>query len=285
MRFQEFLPSKALAPFINCFWVLEDDYSETVHDISFPDGCAEIVFSPTMDVLRSDDGVTFRKQPPGELIGQLTKPYLLRVTGRKGTTFGIRFYPHTFALCTSTPVTHYNDITLSADDVLYKGITDFAFECIGTRKYIQLIEKIENFLLSKISKQKLSASYQLANSAVKHIIQQKGVVDMDKLISNCNISARYLQAAFSENVGYSPKFLARIIRFQHALSCINSKTKKSLTSISYEAGYFDQSHFIRDFKTFTGFLPSEYSYENHPVNKFFLQKESCSFLYNSFLHT
>jgi AraC-like DNA-binding protein len=63
---------------------------------------------------------------------------------------------------------------------------------------------------------------------------------------------------FNNRVGVSAKTFMKIIRFQNALKMINAKKTGKLVDIALEAGYYDQSHFIRDFYNFTGITPSEY---------------------------
>jgi AraC-like DNA-binding protein len=58
----------------------------------------------------------------------------------------------------------------------------------------------------------------------------------------------------------------KLVRHLRAVNAINNADINNLTSIAYEFGYFDQSHFIRDFKNFSGITPSEYIREQHPVN-------------------
>jgi AraC-like DNA-binding protein len=76
---------------------------------------------------------------------------------------------------------------------------------------------------------------------------------MDKF----SLSERSLQRIFREEVGLSPKKIADIVKFENCISLFRSG--KSLTDICYEAGYYDQPHFIKTFKQFTGLTPSQYS--------------------------
>jgi Helix-turn-helix domain len=63
---------------------------------------------------------------------------------------------------------------------------------------------------------------------------------------------------FRENVGLTPKGFLKIIRFQKAIQEIASAKQTNWTSIALESGYYDQAHFINDFKTFSGFTPKQY---------------------------
>jgi AraC-like DNA-binding protein len=79
------------------------------------------------------------------------------------------------------------------------------------------------------------------------------------------MSPRYLQRLFLQYTGVTPKLYHKINRFQLSLKLV-AKKDSSLTSIAYDCGYFDQSHFIREFKSFTGVTPSAYTAEAYPVS-------------------
>jgi AraC-like DNA-binding protein len=91
---------------------------------------------------------------------------------------------------------------------------------------------------------------------------------MEVVASRYNITPRYLQKLFLQYTGIPPKLYGKINRFQQSLRLISNK-ENSLTSIAYDCGYFDQSHFIREFKSFTGLTPSAYLPEQYPVTQVF----------------
>jgi len=88
--------------------------------------------------------------------------------------------------------------------------------------------------------------------------------DIKTLASRYDVTPRYLQKLFLQYTGVTPKLYHKINRFQTSLKRI-AKRDASLTSIAYDCGYFDQSHFIREFKSFTGITPSDYNAEAFPV--------------------
>jgi AraC-like DNA-binding protein len=97
-------------------------------------------------------------------------------------------------------------------------------------------------------------------------LQHDTLPDSIKLLaSKYHLTPRYLQKLFLQYTGFTPKFYHKISRFQYSLKLIN-KGDTSLTSIAYDRGYFDQSHFIREFKFFTGVTPGEYTPEAFPVS-------------------
>ena len=72
------------------------------------------------------------------------------------------------------------------------------------------------------------------------------------------IGLRRLEQRFKKEIGISPKLFSRTIRVNNAIEQMKVKTGKSLTQLALENNYFDQSHFINDFKQFTGYSPSKF---------------------------
>jgi AraC-like DNA-binding protein len=98
----------------------------------------------------------------------------------------------------------------------------------------------------------------------------KGQVTIESLSKEFNISARQLERKFSSAVGLSPKFFTRIIRFQNIFRLVQNKQINSLTMLSYESGYYDQAHFIKDFKEFSGINPRSFFNQEHDLTDLFL---------------
>ena len=77
-------------------------------------------------------------------------------------------------------------------------------------------------------------------------------MDVISLSKNLNINRRQLERKFSTLIGLSPKQLSKVVRLQATIKLLSNKQFTNLTSIAYESDYYDQSHFIKDFKEFTG---------------------------------
>ena len=94
-------------------------------------------------------------------------------------------------------------------------------------------------------------------SVISDIIHSKTVVPVNELAKKAFLSTRQFERTFKIFSGFSPKLYSRIIRFQRATQQYNS-SYKTLTDIAYDCGYYDQSHFIHDFKQFSGYHPKQY---------------------------
>lgn len=102
----------------------------------------------------------------------------------------------------------------------------------------------------------------LITAATAYIKAANGTLRMKELAQRLNISDSRLEKRFRTVVGASPKKYATIVRVRSAIQ--NRHRNPSLTSLAHDAGYFDQAHFSRDFKTFTGLTPQQFFNNNDP---------------------
>jgi AraC-like DNA-binding protein len=124
---------------------------------------------------------------------------------------------------------------------------------------------VEAFLLQQLSLATKRLNKVAVVSELMQELRQQDIFDtMETVATRNGISARYMQQLFVQYTGLTPKLYSQINRFQNSLQLIRAGND-SLTSIAYECGYADQSHFIREFKSFTGLTPSSYAIENFPV--------------------
>jgi AraC-like DNA-binding protein len=115
------------------------------------------------------------------------------------------------------------------------------------------IKVVEDFLISKKTS---SLPDLLVASAVSVIYKSKGNIRIKELLTELHISQSALEKRFRQVVGASPKKFATIVRFKHTIQTFDRN--KSLTDLGYEAGFYDQAHFIKEFRNFTGDSPEIY---------------------------
>lgn len=87
---------------------------------------------------------------------------------------------------------------------------------------------------------------------------------IEDLSRGAGISSRRLARLFSIEVGLTPKLYARVLRFGRVLQAAHGNTHVDWQDIAFRCGYFDQAHFIRDFKAFCGLTPGEYLVRRTP---------------------
>lgn len=107
---------------------------------------------------------------------------------------------------------------------------------------------------------------QLFKQISELIIQRHGIVKVKELEELSGYSSRYINKIFDNELGMSTKQLCSSIKFQFLLSDLNQGNKENLTSIASAYNFYDQAHFIHEFKDFVGKTPGEYSEEVEKKN-------------------
>ncbi|MBY0425048.1 MAG: AraC family transcriptional regulator [Cytophagales bacterium] len=122
-----------------------------------------------------------------------------------------------------------------------------------TKSDLVRIKAVESFLIRQMKNKEPD---QLVLAALALIHKNNGNIRIKELTEKLHISQSPLEKRFREVVGTSPKKFSSIVRMKYTLKLYNSTL--SLTELGYEAGYYDQSHFIKEFKNFTGETPESF---------------------------
>lgn len=133
-------------------------------------------------------------------------------------------------------------------------------------------EQIVSMLNSRIELLSLNYRPNAVDKAVEIILETHGLMDVRELCQRTSTKERQLERLFKKYVGLSPKFYMRVIRFSYVFKMVNEK-KLSGAKLGLEAGFYDQPHFIRNFKAFTGEDPSAYLFDQPTLANFFLRKQ------------
>jgi len=94
--------------------------------------------------------------------------------------------------------------------------------------------------------------------AMAEIARRHGALSIRELSESMGMSQKHLIVQFKQMVGFTPKELGRLYRFADILASIDLTQPVDWTFVTHQFRYHDQSHFIRDFKEFTGHTPTDY---------------------------
>lgn len=267
MKYTEIIPGESLKPYIKCYYTFESETNVELNDTVFPGGHMEIIFNLGEGIWKSAvNNSVFHTTPQVELWGKLTQPLVVKSLGNN-MMLGIRFYAHSAACFLNEEVWEYNDKVSDLRDLLGPPARILHAKLREVPQLDKRIQMIEEFLLGRLvaKERKLNNTHiSMIGQIIKEMQRNDTPENVEAIAIRYNISSRYLRKLFLQYTGVTPKLYNKIHRFQHSLQLIVG-SGSSLTSIAYEAGYADQSHFIRDFKSFTGFSPSAYSPDAYPV--------------------
>ncbi|MDR2088334.1 MAG: helix-turn-helix domain-containing protein [Clostridiales Family XIII bacterium] len=219
------------------FYSFAADDENTSRRIVVPDACVDVVFSET------DEGLE------GTVCGLVTKGDALP-TLRGVKYFGVRFspgfLPKRFGV--TIPELVNNRVDLSQ---LHGGA-----ELLEKMRNIQSFADRSRFMLKFIAGDwRTNELLQLMINAVCASGGETRVRDLEEITL---YSSRYINRVFRDNMGISPKAFCEHVRFQQLISEMNSGGGKKIIDIAAEYGYYDQSHFTHEFKTFTTITPGSY---------------------------
>jgi len=257
MNYETYPPSPELEAIVKCHWILEvPDDMEAPKQRVIPDGCIEMCFILADDVKRFTSETDFIIQPRAMVFGQITKPYYVQPTGEVNT-FAVRFYPYGFANFISKPIQELADKETSLTELFGEELAkDLEQQIIEADSTQARIKAVEGFLLHRLKEQ--SVIDQIVTSTVEALSHSKGKQSITSILKSDPSKRRSLERKFAKQVGISPKQLGKIIRLQAALQLMLNHPDENLTQVAYESEYYDQAHFIKDFKELTGTSPKEY---------------------------
>ncbi len=268
MIYHEYQASEMLSPYIKCYWVLQHEDSESAkrRERIFPDACTEMIFH-FGDLFRKYTSETNSElQPRCFIHGQLKKYMEVESSGRVGI-FSVRFKPAGLSRFINRDISTFNDKVVPLKDLWGTDAIVFEQKILEAENHHQRIKWTEEFLISKFCGD--LTLHKLLADCVEKVVQSKGNIGISNLSREFNISKRQLERLFVSGVGLSPKFMSRIIRFNHVLQLIENNTGGNFTSVAFDGGFYDQAHFIKDFRELTGLNPKQYFAENPILVKFF----------------
>ncbi len=144
--------------------------------------------------------------------------------------------------------------SVSLDNFMLRSeLLSFEDHLCEAKTNVKRIEVVEKFLISRISP---AEPDKLILAALALIHKSKGTIRMKELIEQLHLSQSPLEKRFRQAVGISPKKFASIVRLKNILQQYTPTS--SLTELGNEAGFYDQAHFIKEFKNFTGDTPEKF---------------------------
>jgi AraC-like DNA-binding protein len=267
MNYQTFEPSPELAACIKCYWTLESPKEEIPkRQRIVPDGCMELIFH-LGDLYRqySGDG-NHIIQPRCFVFGQITQPLEIEPTGET-EIFAVRFHPEGFMPFATLPVKEMDNKAVALEKLFGEAGLELERQVLAAQSISEKINRVEAFLTARLSN--AETIDRVVKSTVETILTANGQLSVDELSKKLKINRRQLERKFSATIGLSPKQLSKTIRLQATLKMLQNNRFTSLTALAYEGEYYDQAHFIKDFKEFTGLTPKEFYSDNLKMSSLF----------------
>jgi len=250
MKFDKHFPTAQLKPYIKYFVVSENEL-ENEYKV-FPSSGLVIGFQYKGKLSVVTNNRENRLTTAG--ITGISDGYKIFKNSAHIGTILVYFTEIGFTHFASHPANELFNLSLSLDDIFNKNsVAEVEEKLTVAISDKQRIKIVEQFLLSQL---KDIETDKLIVDAVKLIYQTNGTIRIKELNEKLFISQSPFEKRFRKVVGTTAKKFASIVRFNSVLDNLNET--KSLTEICYENNFFDQAHFIKDFKQFTGDTPENF---------------------------
>ena len=160
------------------------------------------------------------------------------------------------------PMSEMSDRVVDADLLWGNAFALLREQLCGIKQIDLKFHAVESFLLKHFhGKFMLNPA---VDYALAEILRRPDQINLRHISNKIGYSPKHFIDIFRQQVGITPKSYLKIIRFQKAISEIEERKKANWTNISQDCGFYDQAHFIKEFKAFSGFTPKEF-YEKENV--------------------
>ena len=267
MYYKKYPPGQHLAPYVECYYIWEQKHtvSSTSHPIQIespPTGFGSFVFNlgTPYSVETSQRGI-IQTTPEAFITGQATRQYRLFLPGEI-CMVGVVFRPAGISSLFGLSMVEFGDERIALTDVLDKSIQFLAEQLMEAASHTARITILEQFLSFQLLKRNLQPDR--IDYTANLIVAQKGIINLTTLADEAFLCRRQFERKFLQRVGVSPKFYARIRRISYLCSLLASQRWQisDWQDLIVRCGYYDQSHFIKEFTEFTGKNPSFYVRNN-----------------------
>ncbi|CAH0132740.1 hypothetical protein SRABI27_00077 [Pedobacter sp. Bi27] len=250
MRIEEYIPTELLRPFIKAYRIVESEMEMTNRILPGTSLVVAFRYKGQVSYL-SDDR---EELLPASTISGLRKSVRLIHYLQDSATIVVQFKETGAKAFFNEPLYELFEESISLDAFIKRDTIEIIEEQLGeAQNNIQRIAIIEQFLLSRLDSYKPD---RLISAAVEIIHSTRGAIRIKELADTLYISNDAFEKRFRKTVGTSPKQFSSIIRMEAIVR--QKQQSESLAGIAYNAGYYDQPHFNKDFKLFTGQTPSAF---------------------------
>ena len=235
-------PSKDLAYYIEQYWIVRWDLRNKEPHLqeNIPHPCVHLVL----------------ENNNSRIVGVVTGKYSYYLVD-KGKIFGFKFRPGGFYPFVQKPVSVLTDRTVPVNEIFNVDYEEFKNNILSCTEDAAMVDIAEDFLRSCLPSHK-DKNIAKINNIIDAISTDRGITQVEQLASLFNIEKRKVQRLFNIYVGVSPKWVIKKYRLHEILERLEEQGNIDWQQLITELGYFDQAHFIKDFKQFVGKSPTTY---------------------------
>lgn len=257
MFYRRYNPAAPLAGLVACLWYSEGFEGAHKQERLLPNGESGIVFDlreAPIQIYSADNVAISSTFEPAVFCGARTDCFVIDTSAQQRVA-GIQFEPGGAFPFLGIPANEVARATYSLEDVWPRDARRMRERLLAARNVQEIFAVLEQELAARLLQQQ-RALHDGVIVAARQLTRGVRVRDVAERIG---LSSRRLNDLFEIQTGLAPKAFQRVRRFQRALLKLHKGWEEEWTSLALDCGYYDQAHFIHDFREFSGMTPGEYT--------------------------
>jgi AraC-like DNA-binding protein len=258
MRFRITRPGPRLADFVDFYWWFENSPRPHGLERLLPTGTMGLIVNLDEDAARIYD-----EERPGEIqrfrgavvSGAYAGTFVIDTAAQRAVA-GVQFKPGGAFPFFGGPANEFRECHAGLDDVWGTRAYELRERLLAAPTPEAKFAVFETMLLARLGK--YEGRHRAVAFALNEFHALPHIRTVGEVTDAIGLSPRRFIERFTEEVGLPPKLYCRIQRFQNVLKSIHDGRTPVWADVALGGGYYDQAHFIRDFKTFSGFTPTDY---------------------------
>jgi AraC-like DNA-binding protein len=258
MLYLTYVPRPPLSEFVNVLWLYEGYTQGHAKERVLPSGAMQIVINLREDQTcvydrdNTDRCQTYR----GALVAGAHSEYIVIGTAQQECIMGVHFRPGGAFPFLRRPAGELRDTTLSLDALWGNAAIDLRDRLLEAATDQIRFEILEQVLSSELARG--FHRHGAVGFALRRFMAAPHMASIGAVTGQIGLSPKRFIQVFRDETGFTPKVFCRIQRFQQALNSMEGRQNVEWTKVALDCGYYDQAHFIHDFRTFSGINPSSY---------------------------
>lgn len=266
MRLSNLVPNKYLQPYVSRYWLWEN---ETVLPKIFSGTGTELMFHYGASLTGTNQVGKIFTLPQCYIMSPRFACYDLRPGNQLGF-ISIRFRAGAFRHFCNNPIHELVDAFVDVEDLWGSNGLEFRRQVMEAENLQQRIGIIEKFLMLFLNQ--YYKEEQRLDWAVKTLLYDYKRVSLKDIGQNLFLSQRQMERKFKSAVGVSPKSFQRISRFESVMKNLLLRRKRKYLTVVLDHGYYDQSHFLKEFINCMGEYPTSFLQEKNFMSHFYNEK-------------
>jgi AraC-like DNA-binding protein len=259
MLLKDFLPGHGLSEFVRCYRIVRFQFekNQTIPAKPYtprPENCLAFYPYDTERVLNANNGTQVQHVPVA-LVGQHLG-VTHRFIGHDFLVVQIIFQPGALYRLTGISLMELNNAYLPADAVFKHNIHLINEQLFHARDYVSMIRIVHQFVLDLMKR--TPKDPHPIDAVCQKMLKANAVGSLDRLARASCLSVKQFERNFKDRTGVNPKVFGRLIRFDNAFRTRNAHPQWNWQRIAFDCNYYDYQHLVRDYKEFTGFLPTTF---------------------------